>query len=92
MITYDLVRKTVKQYLWKRILYVCTWYAAVAVPNKKPSGKLARLSLVDGGQTGPSAVAGETMMVRSKSSPTRGNFIKTILLLVVCVFSSTEEV
>ena len=55
-----------------------TWYAAVAVPNKKPSGKLARLSLVDGGQTGPSAVAGETTMVRSISSPMRGNLCKAI--------------
>ena len=60
-----------------KILYY-TWYAAVAVPNKKPSGKLARLSLVDGGQTGPSAVAGETTMVRSISSPMRGNLCKAI--------------
>jgi len=50
------------------------------VPNKKPSGKLARLSLFDGGQTGPSAFAGEATMVRSKSSPMRGSFCKTIFV------------
>lgn len=68
-----------------RNLY-CTWYAAVAVPNKKPSGKLARLSLVEDGHTGPSAFAGEATMVRSKSSPMRGSFCKAIFVCNFLIF------